>query len=98
MKKKAVVALCSLMAVLSLAACGKGKLLKIYGLVHLYVLGMNHERIDASLQIRLGHDDPSVKTTGAEQCLVQDLRPVCCGKHNDTLGGIEAVHLRQELV
>ena len=51
-----------------------------------------------ALEVGPVHDDPPVKTAGTEQCLVQDLGPVGGADDQDTLGGIETIHFRQELV
>ena len=80
------------------AGGGQGDLVQIHRLVHLYVLGVDLEDGHASLEVGPLHDDPSVKTAGAQQCLVQDLGPVGGPYDQDALGGIETVHFGQELV
>ena len=44
------------------------------------------------------HGDPPVEPAGPQQGLVQHLGPVGGGQDDDALGGVEAVHLRQQLV
>ena len=44
------------------------------------------------------HHHAPVKAAGAEQCRVQDVRPVGRGEHDDRLPGIEPVHVGQDLV
>ena len=40
----------------------------------------------------------AVETSGAQQCLVQYIHTVGCGKDDDTAVGTEPVHFRQQLV
>ena len=56
------------------------------------------ENCDPALEVGAVHNDPPVKTAGTKQGLVQDLRAVGRADNQDTLGGLEAVHLGQELV
>ena len=56
------------------------------------------QRGNASRQVGPVDGDAAVEPTGTQQGLVQDLRAVGGGQKDDALGGVEAVHLRQELV
>ena len=80
------------------ASSGLGKLLQIHILCQLDLPGMDLQRVQSALQIGLIHDDPAVKTAGTQQRLIQDLGTVGGGKDHDTLAGIEAVDLAQQLV
>ena len=62
------------------------------------ILGMHLENGFASGKVRELDRDPAVKSTGSEQGLIQTVRTVGCGKNDDTLGGIEAVHFGQQLI
>ena len=59
---------------------------------------MYFQYINSSFQIRFFHDNPSVKTSRTKQCLIQNFRPVCRTKNDDSLGRIKSVHLGKELV
>ena len=67
-------------------------------LVHLHILGMHLENRLTAFQIRPVHDNSSVKTARAQQCLVQNLRTVCRAKNQNSLRGVEAVHLGEQLI
>ena len=59
---------------------------------------MDLQRGNASRQVGPVDGDAPVKPAGPQQRLVQHLRPVGGGQQNDALGGVKAVHLRQQLV
>jgi len=48
--------------------------------------------------IRIGHNNLPVKTAGTQQRVVQHIRPVGGRHQNDTIVGIEPVHLNKQLV
>ena len=72
--------------------------LKIYAVIHPYILGMYFQDIDTSLQIRFVHDDPSVKTSRAEKSRIKDLRTVRRRQDQKSLVRVKSVHLRKKLV
>ena len=51
-----------------------------------------------TFEVREFHDDTTVETTRTQQGLIQTLGSVRGGKDDDTLRGIEAIHLREQLV
>ena len=59
---------------------------------------MHLQNIDTSLEVRLLHDDTTVETARTQQCRVEDFRTVRRTHDHDPLRGIEAIHLRQQLV
>ena len=63
-----------------------------------YLLQMYLEDCLTSFQIRQLHDNAAIETSGTQQCLVQALRPVGGGKDHHAFGGIETVHLSEQLV
>ena len=42
--------------------------------------------------------DATVEAAGAQKCGIEDVRPVRRREHDDSRGGVEAVHLREDLV
>ena len=75
-----------------------GELLKLNVLVHRLVLGMHAQDLLAALHIRTVNRDLAVKTTGAQQCRVQNVRTVGRSDQDDRLALLKAVHLDQQLV
>ena len=59
---------------------------------------MNFEDGFAPFEIGQLHDDTAVETSRTQQCFVQTLRPVGSSKDHHAFGGIEAVHLGEQLV
>lgn len=54
--------------------------------------------IDPSFPVGLVHHDLTVKPSGSQQRLVEDLGPICCSEKNYARCRIEAVDFRQELI
>ena len=77
---------------------GQGDLVKINRLVQPYLLCVNLQNIDASLQIRTIHNDPAVKTSRPQKRGIQNLRAVRCPQNQKSLGTVKAIHFRQKLV
>ena len=75
-----------------------GELLKLHVLVHRLVLGMHAQDLLAALHIRTVDRDLTVKTTGAQQCRIQDVRTVGRSDQDDRLALLKTVHLDQQLV
>ena len=73
-------------------------LVEIDGIIQLHILCMHLQNIDTSLEVRLLHDDTTVETARTQQCRVEDFRTVRRTHDHDPLRGIEAIHLRQQLV
>ena len=80
------------------SARGQSDLLQIHRFIHFDIFRVDLEDGDASLEVRPVDDDAPVKAAGAQQGLVQDLGPVGGPDDQDTLGGLKAVHLREQLV
>ena len=59
---------------------------------------MNLEGSQTSGIVGPVHNNPAVKTAGTQQRLVQYFRPVGGSQQNNSLGGVKAVHLSQQLV
>ena len=59
---------------------------------------MHLQGIQTPLEIGLVHNDPPVKPAGAQQCLIQDFRPVGSRQAHNALGGLKAVDLAEQLV
>ena len=75
-----------------------GDLVQVHVLRHADLPGMDLEGRQPPRQIGPVHGDAPVEPPRTEQGLVQHLRPVGGRQDDDALGGIKAVHLRQELV
>ena len=75
-----------------------GELLKLHILVHRLVLGMHAQDLLAALHIRTVDRDLTVKTTGTQQCRIQDVRTVGRSDQDDRLALLKTVHLDQQLV
>ena len=54
--------------------------------------------LHASLKIRTIHDDTPVKASRTKQRLIQNFRAVGSAKDQNSLRGIKAIHLRQQLI
>ncbi len=80
------------------AAGCKGDGVQIHAVVQMHILGVHLENRNSSLQIRLIHYDPSVKTARAKQRFVQNFRTVGGSQHQNSLGGVKAVHLGKQLI
>ena len=80
------------------SACCQCDRVQIHTVIQMDILGMYLQDRYSSLQIRLIYNDTSVKSSGTQQCLIQNLRSVGCTKHQDSFGGIKAIHFRKELV
>ena len=59
---------------------------------------VNIEYLDPLLEFRKVDMNLSVETSGPHQRLVQNVSPVGGGKNDDTRIGVEAIHLRKQLV
>ena len=59
---------------------------------------MDFQNVLTALCIRSIHGNLAVKTTGAQQCRIQYIRPVGGSHHDNTAVGAKAVHLYQQLV
>ena len=79
------------------AGCESDRI-QIHGLVHLDILRMHLQNLHTALEVRLIHDDSSVKTTGAKQRLIQNLGAVGRAQNQDALGAVKTVHLGEQLV
>ena len=75
-----------------------GELLKLHVLVHRLVLGMHAQDLLAALHIRTVNRNLTVKTTGAQQRRIQDVRTVGRSDQDDRLALLKTVHLDQQLV
>ena len=75
-----------------------GELLKLYVLVHRLVLGMYAQDLLAALHIRTVDRNLTVKTTGAQQCRIQNIGAVGRSDQDDRLALLKTVHLDQQLV
>ena len=75
-----------------------GELLKLHVLVHRLVLGMHAQDLLAALHIRTVDRNLTVKTTGTQQCRIQDVRTVSRSDQDDRLALLKTVHLDQQLV
>ena len=73
-------------------------LVEIDGIIQLHIPCMHLQNIDTTLEVRLLHDDTTVETARTQQCRVEDLRTVRRTHDHDTLRGIEAIHLGQQLI
>ena len=71
---------------------------QIHSLIHLDILGMYLQDLHASLKIRTIHDDTPVKASRTKQRLIQNFRAVGSAKDQNSLRGIKAIHLRQQLI
>ena len=71
---------------------------KIDRVIHVDILRVNLQDRDAALEVRTVHDHAAVKAARTKQSRVEDLRAVGRRQDQDTLGGVEAVHLREQLV
>ena len=65
---------------------------------HPLVLAVDLQDGQALLEVGQRHDDLAVEAAGPQQGRVEDVGPVGGGDHDDALGGVEAVHLREHLV
>ena len=72
--------------------------IQIHRFIHLDILGMYLQDLHASPKIRTIHDDTPVKASRTKQCLVQNFRTIGCTKDQNSLRGIKAIHLRQQLI
>ena len=61
-------------------------------------LGVHAEDALATTHVGTGHHDAPVETAGAEERRVEHVRAVRRGDDDDAFGGLEAVHLHEELV
>ena len=75
-----------------------GNGVKIYILCRFDLLGVNLQNSLPALQVRQLHGYSPVKPTGAGECRVQGLRPVCGGQDDDASIFFKAVHLGEKLV
>ena len=75
-----------------------GELLKLNVLVHRLVLGMHAQNLLAALHVRTVDRHLAVKTAGAQQCRIQNVRTVGRGDQDDRLALLKTVHLDQQLV
>ena len=75
-----------------------GELLKLHVLVHRLVLGMHAQDLLAALHIRTVDRNLTVKTTGTQQCRIQNIGSVGRSDQDDRLALLKTVHLDQQLV
>ena len=75
-----------------------GELLKLNVLVHRLILGMYAQDLLATLYVRTVDRDLTIKTTGAQQCRIQNIGAIGCGDQDDRLAFLKTVHLDQQLV
>ena len=81
------------------AACGGlSDFVQIHILGQMDVAGMHLQRGQTACQIGPIHGDTPVKPARTQQRLIQHLGAVGGGQHDDTLAGVKAVHLGQQLV
>ena len=71
---------------------------QVYVLAEANLPGVHLQGIQTTLEIGLIHNDPPVKPAGAQQRLIQDLRPVGSRQAHNALGGLKAVDLAEQLV
>ena len=64
----------------------------------LHTLGVKLKDVLTAGQIGQLDGDAAVKTTGAQQRRIETVGAIGCGKDNDTLVVIEAIHLGQQLI
>ena len=74
--------------------CRLGDLVEIDILGQLDISGVDPEGLVPAIEIGPVDDDAAVKSTGAQQRLVQNFGPVRCRQDDDALAGIEPVDLR----
>ena len=72
-----------------------GELLKLHVLVHRLVLGMHAQDLFAALHIRTVDRNLTVKTTGTQQCRIQNIGSVGRSDQDDRLALLKTVHLDQ---
>ena len=60
--------------------------------------GMHAQDLLAPYLVGGLHRDAPVEAAGAQQCGIEDVRPVRRGEHDHAGRGVEAVHLREDLV
>ena len=75
-----------------------GELLKLNVLIHWLVLGMHAQDLLAPLHIRAVDRNLAVKTTGAQQCRIQNIGAVGRGDQDDRFAFLKTVHFDQQLV
>ena len=80
------------------AGGGPGDGVQVHVVPQLHLLGVDLQDVLTALQVRQLHGHPPVEPAGPQQGGVQGLRPVGRGQDHHTLGGLEAVHLGEELV
>ena len=74
------------------------KYCQVHTLRHGLTFGVNFQNLLATLHVRCIHLNLAIKTTGAQQCWVQNVRPVGRGNQNNVRLGVKTVHLHQKLV
>ena len=57
-----------------------------------------HLPVNATLYVRTVDRDLTIKTTGAQQCRIQNIGAIGCGDQDDRLAFLKTVHLDQQLV
>ena len=77
---------------------GQGDLFQVHILSQTDAAGVHLQGGQTARQVGPVDGDAAVEPTGTQQGLVQNLRAVGGSQEDDALGGVEAVHLRQELV
>ena len=80
------------------AGGGLGDLLQIHIFRQVDVAGMHLQRGQTAGQIGAVNGDAAVEAAGTQQRLIQHLGAVGGAQHDDTLAGVEAVQLGQQLV
>src|SRR6185369_15585182 len=51
-----------------------------------------------STNVRSGYDDPTIKSSGPQQCGIENVRTVCRGDQDHAVVRFEAVHFDEQLV
>ena len=74
---------------------GQRNCIQIHGFIHQHIFGMHLQGFHPSLQIWLIDNNPAVKPSWAQQCLVQYLRTVGGRQDQQALGCVKPIHFRQ---
>ena len=78
--------------------CGRGEGVEVDVVGERERPGVHIEDLAAARPVGWLDGDAAVEAAGAEQGGVEDLGPVSGAEHDDGLGGLEAVHLGEDLV
>ena len=80
------------------AGGGPGNGAQAYGIVQLFILGVNPEDLLPALHIRAVYLNLAVKPAGTQQRGIQNIRTVGGCQNNNALGMAKPIHLHQQLV